>query len=533
MLPKTQRVGRNASSIILSYEGEINDQIIKTVEYAASVWESYILNSVNLYIKIRMANIVEDIHTSVRYMQNNGVMLPTALDAYKKHEYKREHTNPDGIITISNQTNWDFSLGENLSSDGVNLAYGIMRSIARIMGFGSNIIIDENGNYKFSDKRYHSVFNGLVKNSAGKTLTELGVNGGRPSDELKNYIEDSSQSFWVYTATDKFKLSSPPYTANCPPFVYLDDEESLMRSNLLIGDYILSIDAATQSIVDELGWNTHIPAKINITSEDVPDSGLTSAYKSHKFSIEKGSYTISNPMWILSMPLSDGTTEYLQLSDNSLSCTITPISDESRYKINQDGYIKATLDFSCTINGKEEKALPFKIYFELKPYVEYATIDKIVENTPFDSYDAYYKVKYRGTDKIKITVEEEFSPEIRVTDISEPYIAQGVADHISDSFHAWIDFTAENEYGKSIYTIELQPGGVIDQQKHTPIIQNSGINKISDTSESYELYDLHGYHIGTVASRNEIEEFPYNGIIVVRHFINKNIVGTSKVARGL
>lgn len=207
-----------------------------------------------------------------------------------------------------------------------------MRAFARIMGFGSNVTVDENGDYRFSDKRYHTVFNGLVRNSSGKCLNELDVNKAKPSSELKNYIEEPSQNFWVNTASGKFKLSSPPYTTNCPPFVFLEDEASLMRSNLHVGDFILDIDSLTLSIINEMGWNTQIPKKIEISSEDVPESGLASAYRTHKFYIKGGDIAISNPKWTLSMPLSDGTVEYVELADNNLSCNIQPINNVSVQK---------------------------------------------------------------------------------------------------------------------------------------------------------------------------------------------------------
>ncbi|MCM1141830.1 MAG: hypothetical protein NC453_24935 [Muribaculum sp.] len=533
MLPKTERVGRSASSIKLDYADNVDEQIVKAVEYAASVWESYIQNSVELYVEINTVDINDDILTDVRYRQDNGILFPTALQAYKNQEKEREHTTPDGIITISSRTNWDFGLGENISSGGVNLAYGIMRSLGRIMGFGSNATVDENGDYRFTDKRYHSVFNGLVRNSSGKYLNELKVNKGMPSIELKNYIEDPVQNFWVTTVNGNFKLSSPPYTTSCPPFVFLDDESSLMRANLRAGDFILDIDQTTLSIINEMGWNIHIPKKIEISSEDIPESGLASAYRTHGFHIKNAGHAISNPKWTLSMPLPDGTTECIELPDDNLSCRIGPIEDETKYKVSQDGYIKASLDFACVINGSEETAFPFAIYFELKPYIEYASVEDIIDNHPFDSYNVHYKVKYRGADKIKVSVEEEYSPEIKVKYIREPYIAYGTADNVSDSFYVWIDFTAENEYGKTVHTIELQPGGVVsDGIKSTN--RHSGIGKVTGASrEYYELYRADGRRIGVFSHPEQFKLHRDEGIVIVRHIIDGIITETFKIANSL
>lgn len=91
MLPKTERVGRSASNIILEYDDNIDERIVKVVEYSASVWESYILNSVNLYVEIRTDNIKDDIQTNVQYRQYNGMLFPTAMYAYINQETVREH----------------------------------------------------------------------------------------------------------------------------------------------------------------------------------------------------------------------------------------------------------------------------------------------------------------------------------------------------------------------------------------------------------------------------------------------------------
>lgn len=170
--------------------------------------------------------------------------------------------------------------------------------------------------------------------------------------------------------------------------------------------------------------------------------------------------------------------------------------------------------------------MPFNIFLELKPYVEYASIEQIVKSTSFDSYDAHFNVKYRGCEIIKVSIEEEYSPEIRVKYIEEPYIAYGIAENISDSFYAWIDFQAENEYGKSVYTIELQPGGVLARN-----VDNTANFKLAErdlmknvVSQYYELYDIHGHLIGQFMSVKELNSISFNGIGVIRCWNNGEIV---------
>lgn len=522
MLTKEQRASSQSSSIIITNEDELDENTLIAVKYAKSVWESIISNSVNLFIEVKIADIEEDIRTTVKYQKNNGILIPTSLAAYIHQSADRDYSYPDGIIYIRSNTSWDYGLNSNKSPEGLNLAYGIIRAIARTLGFGSSILMDQNGNYMFADKRYHTIFNTMVHNSSNIKLNTLSINGGRPSNELKTFIENPAQTFWISGNNGEYKLSSPPYDLNNPPFVYLEDVNSLMKKDLLIGDYILQVDNKTLDILNTLGWNTIKANSLTISSDDVSDNGLASAYASHNFRINTGNQSISAPKWFLHLPLKNGEIQKIQLQDNNLSCTTPIIENEDLFKINLDGDIEAKLHFSCTIDGKEVKANPFKIFFELKPFIEYANIEKIVDNSPLDSYDAYYKVKYRGADKIKVSVEEEFSSKLKSNYLYEPYIAYGIADHITSPFYAWIDFIAENKYGRSVYTIELQPFGVVQKMSVSD-------NQLINIDEVFVIYDLCGIKLGQFNNLIDIKSLQYKGVVIVKHIVNDEIIETKKI----
>lgn len=306
-----------------------------------------------------------------------------------------------------------------------------------------------------------------------------------------------------------------------------------MRPTLYNGDHILAIDTSTQTIINELGWNVKTPVKINIQSSDVPNTGLASAYTQHYFSIDRGNLNIANPVWTLSMQLSDGSAETTFLTDKNLTCTTLPIVNENRYKIEQDGLIKASLNFSCTIDGKEEKAMPYSLYLELKPFIEYAKIEKIVDNYPYDSYDAHFSVKYRGAESITYFVEEEYSTVLIAKIINEPYLAYGVADHITSSDYAWIDFTAENSYGTATYTIELQPYGVTEMNQMTKNEKTEDYNDCGylHIDSHYDAYDMHGRLVGRFSSINELKASLSKGFYIVKAYDNDNITRTFKLRK--
>lgn len=522
---KEKRVGCRAPSIVITNEDELDEQTLKVVDYAMSVWEACIIGDIEFYIKVQLADIEEDIKTTVRYFQRNGQILPTSLDAYLNNLPKRESTTTDGIITINSNTIWDYSLGDNISEDKKNLSFGIMRAIARILGFGSSVQVAETGSYKFSDKRYHSIFDSMVSNSSNIGLTSISINRGQPSQDLKNYIEEENQTFWLNVGNSRYQLASPPYSKDYPPFVYIKDTNSLMSRDLYIGKYILNVDETTKTILNNIGWNTFPTPSVTIKGDDIDETGLASAYISHRFVIEKeDEFTIENPNWVLELPLANGEIQSIQLADDKFSCIVPPIDNEDDYKINSDGDIVATLNFTCNINGIETKDT-FKIYLELKPFIESAIIKRIEDNSPYDSYNAYYEVAYRGSDRIQIYVEEEYSSKVKFNYIVEPYIAYGVADHITSLTYAWIDFVAENEYGKSVYTIELEPYGVVNEDNSGRMeTRTSNARLVNDDIDNmFDVYDIIGNFIGHFTTLDALNNIQQKGIYIVKRIGNGTV----------
>jgi len=530
-LTKAQRANRNASHFVV-INSDLDENVSKALDYAFSVWEGSILTSDSIYIEVRTEDIEESIRTAVQYFNTTNEAIPLALKYHNDPLEERNRDIADGIITINSNINWDYNIGDNISSDGNNLAYGLMRAIARILGFGSSIEINDSGNFYFQNRRYHTVFDKRIENSDGLSLSSIKVNGGRPSGSLDNYINTSGQEFFVRTNDKLFKLDPPPYTREYPPFVFLADQNSLMGGKLSTGNYILNIDETTKTILRDLGWNIQPKPSVNIKSEDVPDTGIASAYDSHRFSAECGDAMVKDPLWSFILPLVNGTMQIVHPEDNNLSCTIPPIADPNLYHVNQDGDIEGVLQFSCVINGIEVKAPPFKLFLELKPLIEYASIEEIVDNAPYASYDAHYKVKYRGADKIKVSVEEEYSSKLKTCYIREPYIAYGVADHITAPYYAWIDFTAENKYGKSIYSIEIEPHGSSWSKLYAGLdltaVRHSDLSEIISGNDRFEVYDAAGIKVGDYTDIADIDRIPRKGLLIIKHIRGGAIIRTFK-----
>ena len=133
-------------------------------------------------------------------------------------------------------------------------------------------------------------------------------------------------------------------------------------------------------------------------------------------------------------------------------------------------------------------------------------------------------MKYRGADKIFVTVEEEYGSTMRSQFIYEPLIAYGVSEKITSLYYAWIDFTVENKYGKAVYTIELQPGGIVSS------IDSPQLTDYSD-NDRFEIYDLNGNRIGILKDLSSISRLSYRGMLIVRHLRNGTVIKTIKIMK--
>lgn len=425
----------------------------------------------------------------------------------------RDVTYSDGVISINKNTDWDFNIGENISASKNNLAFGVLRAMARIFGFGSSIKVKDNNQCVFGQKKAYIIFDTLISNSAGQKLNSIRLNGGRPSEELTSYINNENDKFWIETSNAKYPIQSTPYSQASPPFSFVTDSRSLMTADLHSGNYILGIDGITKDVLEYIGWGLFSEDDVWISSTDVPSTGIASAYSNHHFTVNSNVTDFTNPRWELSAEMSDGSVSTIELPDEGMACTVNAIDNESAYKIRLDGDIRMSLTFKYDLNGIAMRTRPFNLYLELKPIIESAELISIVPNNLPESYNAHFKVKYRGADRVTVEVEQEYSSNVSRTYLKEPYIAYGIADYIYAYGYAWIDLTVKNEYGKDSYTITLAP-----LEEMPSGIDVTGI--IRDKNNHFEVFDLTGSHIGSFRNLDTLKARLTNGIYIVNEFSN-------------
>ncbi len=540
---KEQRSSSLAATIV-PITSISDDNILKCIEYCINIWGTHIFSQTPIHIEFELSDEIEaDIKTDVRYKNKGTNYYPTSLYffLYPDENYlNSDITRTDGKITINSTIDWDYSIGSNISENKKNLTSSLLKSVARILGCGSSVSINNNSQYFFSHKRGYNSYDKLIQSSDNIQLSAIPLNGGRPNQDLTNYINHPNRLFKLNTKNKSFNLASPPYSQSRIPFSELNEPNSLLSLPELTSNHIFQIDDYTQCILEEIGWNISSPIPLSIKGSDISDNGLASSYKSHSFYVEGEINNLKNTYWILSMPLSKGGYSELILEDTDLKCTVPAIEDEKLYKININGDIEGNLTFIGERDGMTIKSFPFKIYFELKPLIESVEVINIIDNSPYDSYDVHYRVKYRGADMLRVSVDEEYGSHQNISYITEPVIATGIADHITSPFYAWIDFVATNKYGRSSYTLEFEPYGVFAggyyNNEEEICLQPHNLSTIYDIPTQYrkeradlfKIYDLNGMLLFEGNSLDCINTLGHRGMIIIQYFYKGDCVSTKK-----
>lgn len=135
-------------------------------------------------------------------------------------------------------------------------------------------------------------------------------------------------------------------------------------------------------------------------------------------------------------------------------------------------------------------------------------------------FDVYYEVFCTDADKLIVSVDEEYGARIKEWVFDGPDMVSGVAPNISSLHGAWIDFTAENEYGQTVKTAEFAPGGILVPTD--PII--SGVQPLHDADVDIcrmEVFDINGTHVATLQEPAQLSELPV-GVYIIKYYNRGN-----------
>ena len=259
---------------------------------------------------------------------------------------------------------------------------------------------------------------------------------------------------------------------------------------------------------------------VEIIGRDMDSTGLVSSYTGHDFYIGGADAAyLDHICWKYILPSSDGKENVVIQESDTKDFSIPQIDDASKYHININGEIDAKIVLEGEVRGQKISCV-YNLSLELKPRIKSVKVVKIVSNMPkYESYDVYYDVEYVGSDELFISVEEEYGGAMSSQIIKEPFCAHVKSANITAPYYAWIDISAENKYGKDVYTLELPPYGNV-----------AGINNLQLDDRHFIVRDLYGNRKLSTNSFSSLQSLPA-GVYLVEVYSGKTRIKTIKFYR--
>ena len=485
--------------IEMTYPSAIADTLKQAIEIAAQLWADCL--PIDTYIKVDAIfdNIVNDVEVQVPYIPDNGFLYPMSYYRNKINDYPLIN---DGTIIFSNAENWSCRFSNNSAESQKLLSVAALRAIARILGFGTTVTQNSSGAVFFNNasNTEYTPFEHLVFNDTNLALTSISKGRkNRDNVDLHSYSQPTG-NLWVKKDNHQYKLYAPtPFERN-KSLVYLDQANCLMHYKMPTGSFYLDVDTITQTIIKAIGWDIIDSHTISLYCDDIPATGIASAYNTYLFKINNYSSAITSLYWEYAVKSSDGDYSVIQSQDGGLTFSVSPSNYFSSSSINSEGDIEGVVRLTYVQNGVEKK-ISNKYTFECAPSILGFYNQEIHDNGYTTYYDYSFSVAYRGAQSVTLGIEQEYSSFYDIIHINEPFLAHAYVSLLSRGNTVWIDVSVENDYGSDFQTIEIPVQTLV---KATNVMD---LLNTSEVVDHINVYRPNGIMIKTIKSLSELSEF--------------------------
>lgn len=533
VLPKAERLSTEKGVITFNFINEIPDSIKTSISVAGDIWSHYLDEKAKINIDIEFTPLENDIEIDIIYHSETNdadTYYPSCLYNYL---YGHDDDNASSAkIYINSNSVWECGYSNNYLTSASNMTYATMRAIASVMGFGSSVFEKTYRNINilnFKQRSGYSAFDRLIFNSAGKRLDAIGriTNSRIDNAELRTFCQPQGDTV-VYAGENSYlyKLYAPTPFQRYKSLLYLDNASSLMHYDLQQGNKVQVVDNITANILNKLGWNSFQESTVKIVGQNIPESGIASGYESHTFSVTNPTgINISNAIWTYKLPLANGGDTIISQVSNVLNFQIPAIENENLYKINVNGDIYGTIMFEGMQNGNEIADV-YTISLGLKPQIKSVEIINTVPTGLYGNYDLYFNVDYIGSDYIYVVKEEEYGSSAFAQFVYEPFLAHVKVENVTSDYWVWIDLFVENEYGETVYTIEIPVEYNLNAKRKVVVASINDLNSNYD-DQYFDVYDITGALILKHGQKAEINNLD-GGLYLIKCFIGEQCIKTIK-----
>lgn len=524
---RAERTSPHAANIRIE-ASDVSQEIIDCAELAVSIWESILDRNAVFKIRIMNSNNISDIVTTVAYFPKDGINYPYALKYIDTDPVEGDNIPLAGVIQLNKNIDWDYSVDGNIDISRKNLTYGLMRAIGRILGFGSSIKVDTKGNFTFSNRKGHSVFDQLIVSADEISLCTIPLKNAE--SQLAAYLEKAPH--YVTDGSQSYVLAPAPYSESNPPLTALVD--GLMKPVIYPGEYCIQVDDDVWNILKMIGWKLKSEDALDIVCPDATN-GIVDGGESHDFHISNKRITLSDPQWTLSLPLINGEQSVTELKDEGGYCTVPSISnDASKFEMDINGFIRGRLEYTGTYKGIKIKAMPYNIYFDTEPRILSVDIDSLNYSEDKSFYKIHYTVRFRGADYLDVLPKEQYSSIVVVKTFREPVLVRDSTDWLFSGGQVRLKFCAKTSSKECSRTIIFDPFTQEYREMSKELNSKGSILDVncinSDGEDTIDVYSLDGTPVLKDVSESEIAGRRLDkGLYILNRKNTKGKIQSSKI----
>lgn len=455
-------------SFLVTYDNNyfMTTGVLHCLYQAINAWESKITVEKPIRFHVRMSEDMDDnlsMKTDVLYRADNHTAIPDNLWLQSRYGDVAQDT-----ITINAWIDWNSSWPyDDTYTGSVNLSLGFMRNIAHILGFGTSVIIRDNG-LGYSILRTPSKFDLM--------LTD-GTNHLNINDRNSNFTSFFSNQLYLHSDRFDYDVYSCGHYANSKSAAYFTlGHDNLMEYPVQNSDKVYSINRETLNVLEEIGWNV-VPHDIEIKCPELNELGYGTVYQTMTFHAEDENGNTVNAIWNAQIyNPTTGAVIYSSPARMNNSCTFhTPAMYDSL-----DDFNCMTAQIKCIVNDKE---YVFPISLETRPDIRDVRVSGFTAE-PNGRYSFDIDIEAYGFGSGYVIVSDD-------TGSTQRYNYNGSTLHVGpfvQGYRIYIDIVMQNDYGEAGYFLS-----------HEPFVQRS-------SQEGLNLITISANGIDNVRSLNDADD---------------------------
>lgn len=498
-----RKADNRGGQISINYISPVPDSLKQAIEIATLLWEECLPVETKFTINVSFDSNATDMSVNVPHVVHTNDTLYTT-SYYKTYISNNFVSLNDGVVVFSNAVNWCCQYSQENSGNMKCLSTAMLRAIARVLGFGSTVQQNEQGSVYFGySAPGYTPFEYMIFNDTDIPLSSI-VKGSTKRDNQALHSYSESGSLWLKWGANQYKLFAPTTFARDSSLNYLDTLGCLMHYIMPAGSKYLNIDSITRTVIQAIGWNVASSPSINIYCQNIPSTGIASAYNPYVFGISNYVSEMSSLRWEYLVKSANGDYQIVSQQLNGQTFLVTPSTYLSLSHINPEGDIDAMVRLKYILNNEEKTAF-LKLTFECAPKILSINDESIHDNGYSTLYDYSFNVSYRGATSITIGVEQEYSPYYDIIHINEPFLAHAYLRYLSKGNMVWVDVSVSNEYGSDLQTIEIPMQSVSQVKEESPLNINA---IIKENNIGYiDIYSVNGSFLKRIKCISELSSY--------------------------